>query len=166
MIDFEALTRAMLQAGVPYGLPVATYGGGPSQGVHLGVFSEPYLSLVLAGEKTVESRFSRVRSAPFQEVSPDDVLLLKAVAGPVCGIAKISAVWFYDLAHVPLADVRRQFGERICGSDSFWESQADASYVSLLELTGVKALPPIQADKRDRRGWVSLSSRQLSMELI
>lgn len=35
-----------------------------SVGIHLAIFAEPFLSMVLSGEKTVESRFSRNRCAP------------------------------------------------------------------------------------------------------
>ncbi len=35
---------------------------------HLAVMHEPYLSYVLEGRKTIESRFSRHRVAPFDQV--------------------------------------------------------------------------------------------------
>lgn len=35
-----------------------------SKNIHLGVFSEPYLTYMLKGEKTIESRFSKNRIAP------------------------------------------------------------------------------------------------------
>ena len=38
-------------------------------GMHLAVFSLPLLGLVLEGRKTVESRCSRVRCAPWAEIS-------------------------------------------------------------------------------------------------
>ena len=49
--------------------------------VHLAVFSEPYLSFVLDGVKTVESRFSRVRCAPFQQIRSGDIILVKQSGG-------------------------------------------------------------------------------------
>src|SRR4029077_16030744 len=47
---------------------------------------QPFLSLVLNGPKTVESRFSRNRCAPFGEVEGGDIILLKEVSGPIRGI--------------------------------------------------------------------------------
>ncbi len=57
-------------------------------GIHLAIFSEPYMSLVLSGEKTIESRFSRNRCAPYGEIGDGDIILLKEVAGPICGLVR------------------------------------------------------------------------------
>ncbi|RBP05022.1 hypothetical protein DFR50_1376 [Roseiarcus fermentans] len=37
-------------------------------GIHLAIFAEPFLSMVLSGEKTIESRFRRNRCAPYGEI--------------------------------------------------------------------------------------------------
>src|SRR5215210_2794220 len=65
----------------------------PSCGIHLAVFVEPFLDYVLDGSKTVESRFSVNRCAPFGKVSPGDMVLLKRAGGPVVGIARVRTVW-------------------------------------------------------------------------
>ena len=51
--------------------------GKTSYGLHLAVFLEPYLRYILEGKKTVESRFSGRRIAPYGNVQCDDVILLK-----------------------------------------------------------------------------------------
>ena len=48
--------------------------------VHLAILLEPYLQYILDGTKTVESRFSKNRIAPYNMVEPGDVVLLKKVA--------------------------------------------------------------------------------------
>jgi hypothetical protein len=131
-------------------------------GVHLAVFREPFLSLVLNGPKTVESRFSRNRCAPFGEVEGGDIILLKEVSGPIRGIGLAKSVWFYDLAIESLDQVRDRFGETICADDEFWESRRTAAYATLIELAETATLEPFACDKRDRRGWVSLRARQLA----
>lgn len=131
-------------------------------GIHLAIFSEPFLSLVLDGQKTVESRFSRNRCAPFGQVDTGDIILLKEVAGPICGLALAKRAWFYDLASEPLDRIRRRYGATICADDAFWESRRGASYATLIELAQTAAIDPLRCAKRDRRGWVSLRSRQLA----
>src|SRR5271169_6453922 len=69
----------------------------PPCAIHLAVFIEPFLGYVLDGTKTVESRFSINRCAPFGKVSQGDVLLLKRAGGPVVGITRVLAVWSYHL---------------------------------------------------------------------
>ena len=68
-------------------------------GIHLAIFAEPFLSMVLSGEKTIESRFSRNRCAPYGEIYDGDIILLKEVAGPICGLALARRIWSYDLGH-------------------------------------------------------------------
>jgi ASC-1-like (ASCH) protein len=53
------------------------------------VFIEPYLQFILDGQKTVESRFSANRSAPYQQVGKGDVVLLKRTGGPVMGVGSV-----------------------------------------------------------------------------
>jgi hypothetical protein len=130
-------------------------------GIHLAIFAEPFLSLVLSGEKTIESRFSRNRCAPYGEIEDGDIILLKEVAGPICGLALARRIWCYDLVTEPIDRIRRRFGAGIRADDEFWSSRADALYATLIELDAPTSIAPVTCDKRDRRGWVSLRSRQM-----
>jgi hypothetical protein len=131
--------------------------------VHLAIFSEPFLSLVLEGRKTMESRFSRTRCAPFNQVRDGDVILIKQVAGPICGLTLAKRAWFYGLMHEPLDRIRARFGGMICGDDAFWEGRRDASYATVIELAETIAIDAFPCTKRDRRGWVALRSPQLAL---
>ena len=66
--------------------------------VHLAILLEPYLQYILDGTKTVESRFSKNRIAPYNMVEPGDVVLLKKVAAKsISGVCVVRRVWFYRL---------------------------------------------------------------------
>jgi hypothetical protein len=132
-------------------------------GVHLAVFAEPFLSLVLDGRKTVESRFSRIRCAPFELVSEGDIILIKRVAGPICGVVLAKRVWFYALNRRTLADIRRKHSKTICADDEFWRQRRDASYATLIELAEPTSVSALSCNKRDRRGWVPLRSPQIPL---
>jgi hypothetical protein len=134
----------------------------PGIGLHLAVFAEPYLSKALCGEKTIESRFSRNRCAPYDAVGYGDILLLKAVGGPICGLARVRRAWFYDLSLQPLTYIRDTFGEGIGAGEDFWAARCDAAFATLIELTDPIAIDPVACGKRDRRGWVSLRDRQMA----
>lgn len=69
--------------------------------------------------------------------------------------------WFYGLVTEPIERIRNRFGPGICADDEFWASRADALYVTLIELDAAISIAPVSCNKRDRRGWVSLRSRQL-----
>jgi hypothetical protein len=133
-------------------------------GIHLAIFAEPFLSMVLSGEKTIESRFSRNRCAPYGEIDDGDIILLKEVAGPICGLVLARRIWCYDLGTEPIDRIRHRFGPGICADDEFWSSRADALYATLIELDAPASIGAVSCDKRDRRGWVSLRSRQMAFD--
>jgi len=124
---------------------------------HLAIFREPYLSAVLDGRKTVESRFSKNKCAPFGRVKEGDIILLKRSGGMIVAWAKAGCVWSYDagLSRLPIKEIRQRFGKRLCIDDvAFWKAKAAARYATLIELCDVTRLDPTPFPKRDRRGWV------------
>lgn len=125
--------------------------------LHLAIFVEPYLTFILEGRKTVESRFSSVRCAPYDKVHPGDVVLLKKAGGPVSGICRVDSAWFYEVDRSSLQEIRREFAARICPADStFWAAREDKSFATLISLADVARLPEFVVGKRDRRGWVTI----------
>lgn len=53
--------------------------------IHLGVFTEPYLSLMLNGVKTIESRFSKNKILPYNQISKNDIVIIKKSGGQILG---------------------------------------------------------------------------------
>jgi hypothetical protein len=133
--------------------------------VHLAVLVEPYLSYVLDGTKTVESRFSTRRCAPFGRVESGDIVLLKSASGPVMGLMEVSRMWSFDLRSKPIGDIRAKFGAELRADDDFWEAREAAEYATLLRVHAVRAVPPLACPKKDRRGWVVLSSTRDQLKL-
>lgn len=126
-------------------------------GLHLAIFVEPYLTYILEGRKTVESRFGVHRRAPYGQVAPEDVILLKRSGGPVTGICLVSDVWFYNVNVESWQDLRTEFAEALCAQDpEFWETRKNASFATLMRLSYVRSIDPVAVPKKDRRGWVVL----------
>jgi hypothetical protein len=134
-----------------------------SVGLHLAVFAEPFLSLVLDGRKTCESRFSRTRCAPFDQIRQGDIIMLKEAGGPVCGLVLATRALFFNLHHEPIDRIRAQYGETICADDNFWDQRRRATYATLIELREPVSINDFSCNKRDRRGWVALTPPQLSL---
>lgn len=123
-------------------------------GIHLAVFTEPYLTYVLEGKKTVESRFGVTRQPPFERVNPGDILILKRSSGPVCGICRIGRVWFYHLDSKTWPEIER-FSEALCMDGSeFWKKRKAASYATLMQIKDVHCIEEIKIAKLDPRAWV------------
>ncbi len=132
--------------------------------VHLAILLEPYLQYILDGTKTVESRFSKNRIAPYNMVEPGDVVLLKKVAAKsIAGVCVVRKVWFYQLNPDTWSQIRDGFSKALRADDpSFWERRQKAQFATLMRIAEVHPLPFIEVPKRDRRGWVILRSHRQS----
>jgi hypothetical protein len=118
----------------------------------------PYLRALLDSRKTIESRFTRHRVAPFEQVTSGDVVFFKPAAAPVVAAGFVTDALHIQLADVPLTEVARRFGEAIAPADqSFWTDRAGAKFATLLTMGEVIPIPPMSIVKRDRRGWVVLN---------
>lgn len=135
--------------------------------LHLAVMVEPFLQLMLEGKKTIESRFSANRCAPYGRVQPGDVILLKRTGGPIVGLCRVSNRWFYELDPKSRETIKEKFARAMCAeSPKFWKEREKASYATLMRVNRVHPINPIRFQKRDRRGWVVLKeySQQLALE--
>jgi hypothetical protein len=129
-------------------------------GVHLAIFVEPFLTAVLDGRKTVESRFGVHRRPPYRCVDAKDIILIKRSGGPIVGVAQAGAATFHELSPAVLSDIRERFAFQLFALDEdFWESRADKQYATLIELNDPAEVTPFPFPKRDRQGWVIIDRR-------
>lgn len=134
--------------------------------IHLGIFVQPYLDHILNGRKTIESRFSATRIAPYRSAAPGDVLLMKEAGGPILGMCRIARAWFYRLDPASWREIRDTYAAAMCAEDpDFWSRREGAAYATLMELSDVRGLPPIEIPKADRRGWVVLKEVVQQLDL-
>lgn len=130
-------------------------------GIHLAIFVEPYLEFILQGKKTVESRFSLNRIAPYQRVRKGDVILLKRSGGPIIGLCEISKVWNYELDPKSWKYIKKEFTYSICAQDpQFWLTRKDASYATLMKIKHPLEIDPVYWPKKNRMAWVVLHNGQ------
>jgi hypothetical protein len=132
----------------------------PGSQMHLAVLQEPYLSLILSGDKRHESRFSRTRRAPYRAIEPGDLILLKQDSGPIVGTCRAGDIRFFDLDEKSLPRLRRQYSDSLCVNDQFWRDRVDVRFATIIELRDVMAIDPVPCFKRDQCGWVILSRRR------
>ena len=129
-------------------------------GIHLAILVEPYLSYILEGKKTIESRFSQNRQTPFERVFAGDILILKRSSGPIAGLCLVSDSWYYRLKPETWTEIEK-FRHALCMDDSqFWQDKRKALYGTLMRLSAIERLPPLQTTKIDPRGWVTLRDKE------
>ena len=143
---------------------------GPARNsLHLAIFSEPYLELLIAGKKTVESRFSRNFVPPYKFINQGDLVLLKRTGAEVVAIASVAKTHFLERNDPSWANLRTGYQEALCATtDEFWNHVSDSWFGSLIWFDRIKPLPLLRCDKQDRRGWVILkpATTQLSLNFL
>jgi len=84
--------------------------------LHLAVLTEPFCSWLLEGTKTIESRFSRVRCAPYGTLAEGDIVAVKKTGGPVTGAFQAGTVRSYQLTPVRITELRDQYAAQLTSS--------------------------------------------------
>ena len=123
--------------------------------IHVAVMAEPFLTFLLEGKKTIESRFSKHAIAPYRQIKPGDLVLVKRTGGPVTGYFTVGKVLELQLGRTSLERIKTDYGSAICADASFWEAQQNKRYATLITVQDVHSMHPIPLAKRDRRGWVT-----------
>ncbi|UCD52032.1 MAG: ASCH domain-containing protein [Phycisphaerales bacterium] len=128
---------------------------------HLVILKKPYLDLILSGEKTIESRLTKGKTAAFGRVQAGDKLFLKASGGPVSATATVADVKYYpNLTRPQIVEIKQQYGPQIGGSDAVWETLMDRTCGFLVWLGDVRPIAPVRIDKKDWRAWVVLTKEK------
>jgi len=130
---------------------------------HLVVLKGPYLDAALAGTKRVESRLSRTRCAPFGQVAPGDVLLLKESCGPLRACARAGRVLTYaNLAPADVEELRRRHNHLIAGPAAYWRDKRRARFATLVWLEEVEPVPLglFDVPKLHGAGWRRLGAKE------
>ena len=109
---------------------------------HVAVMVEPYLTRILEGKKTIESRFSRNRIAPHGRVHEGDIVLLKKSGGPIVGFFRVNEILSFKIdSPADLADIREQYATALCVNESLWESKRDSRFATLLPISNLHVFP-------------------------
>lgn len=129
--------------------------------VHLAIFNEPFLSLIFAGKKTIESRFSKNKISPFYKAKKGDIVFIKKSGGAVLGYFIVGDAHYYNMPKdEELKAIKNKYSEGICtfATSDFWERRISARYISLLEIVAIKKIHPFSIDKKDRQAWAIINN--------
>jgi hypothetical protein len=125
--------------------------------LHLAILQQPYLDRIVAGTKTIESRFNAKRAAPYGKVALGDLVLLKESGQPVSYYFFAGEVHTFDLNEIPLDTVRHRYSDAIYTKDpeQFWQAKSSSRFCTLVTVDQRGPLLPLAVDKKDQRGWVT-----------
>ena len=122
---------------------------------HIAILRQPFFDLILRGEKTIESRWSMHRIAPYEKVNVGDIILLKETGKDVTAQAKVSKIEYFELTPMVVEKIRMQYGKQI-GMQYFtnYDKILQKKFCTLIWLEDVKIIPPIKVPRSNGAGWL------------
>lgn len=125
---------------------------------HLAILHRRYLDAILTGDKTVESRLSKNRCAPFERVEQGDLIYFKESSGPVRACAMVASVEYHeDLTPAAVGRLERAHNGSVRGEREYWLLKREARYATLIWLEEVREIDdwPV-VPTMNGRGWLCL----------
>ena len=129
---------------------------------HLCIFPSGWIELILTRQKYIESRFTKVRCAPFGKVSEGDIVYMKERGGAVKGMFTVAKVETYEnLTARQRDDIFEKYHHKIFAGaqwiNTVPERWWDAEHATLIHIrTPIAFENPRPFPKRDPRAWVVL----------
>lgn len=128
---------------------------------HVAVLHEPYIRAILDGSKTVESRLSKMRCAPFGAVNPGDVIYFKLSGGPFALQAVAHEIESHDdLSPNAIDRLRKRLNRHVGAPREYWRAKRSArcaTFIWLRDIRPIERGPIIPA--LNGRGWLVLGER-------
>jgi len=105
---------------------------------HVVILRREHVAPILDGHKTVESRLTRNRVAPFGLVAPGDHLFPKVAGQRYFAAAVASDVDSHDnLTPATVDQLKARYNDRVLGDDDYWQAKRDARYATFITLIDV-----------------------------
>ncbi len=126
---------------------------------HLAIFKGEGADKILTGKKTIESRFSKSKIAPFGAISKGDLVYIKQSGGKIIGQFRVKKVIFIDgLDDGEMVEIRKRYEGQIATDEAYWKGKIGAKYATLIFIGDSSRFitSPIKPVKKDLRGWMVL----------
>lgn len=109
--------------------------------LHVAIIRADLVREMLAGAKTIESRLSRARRAPFGCVQPGERIYFKITGGPFAATALVHRVDSFDnLEPADIRAIRRLYNPRIRGAHPYWHAKRLSRFASLFWLEQIQPI--------------------------
>ncbi len=118
------------------------------------------------GQKSIESRWYGRKQAPWETISPGDVVYFKNAGEPVTLQAQVNKIrYFSDLTPQRVHSILEQYGGEI-GIEpkqlsTFYERFKHKRYAMLIYLKNARHIPPFEIDKTGygaMSAWISVEN--------
>ena len=125
---------------------------------HLAILRQPFLNMILSGEKTIETRWSMHKIAPYNKLSIGDEILLKETSKDVIATAKVKDFKYFELTPHIADEIKQKYGKEI-GVYKFenWENYRNKKYCTLIWLENVEKVKPFKVKRSNGAGWIVIN---------
>ncbi len=133
---------------------------------HLAILTPGWIELIFDGSKTIESRFTKVRCAPFGKVNTGDIVYMKESGGLVKGMFTVAKVeTFENLTEGQICDLfYKEYREQIFSSLSASMQRPPDKWLTAKHATLIHVSEPIEFDnpfayrQKGRSAWLVLDA--------
>ncbi len=136
---------------------------------HLAIFTPKVINAILSGKKTIDSRFSKHKIAPFMSLSAGDLVYVKAPGEEINAQFRVKKILYFEAFEKEDFDqIVAQYWNKIGwgdqkDEDTFKkEKREGAKYATLIWIDEVEQfiVPPVRIRKSDNRAWVVLKTAE------
>ncbi len=125
---------------------------------HLAIMDKHTIDMILNGEKTIESRFSKYKISPFNKVKVNDKIYLKESGKKIVASFEVAGVIYFDnLNPKKIIKIKRDYNNLIKAPDIYWNKKLKSNYGTLIYIKNAKKIKPIIINKKGRQGFVSFN---------
>ena len=126
---------------------------------HIAILRKKYFNLILSGKKTIESRFSYNKIAPYKQVEVGETIYLKESGKNITAKARVKDVKFFELNPAIVEDIRVKYGADIGVTDvGAWEETKQKRYGTLVWLENVETINEIKVNRSCGTAWFVLEN--------
>lgn len=126
---------------------------------HLAIFQNDGAEKILSGKKTIESRFSRAKIAPYGVISSGDLVYIKPSGGEIIGQFRVTKVITFDgLDSKDIQEIKEKYGKGLNVDENYWKGKENCKFATLIFIGNSSRFitSPVKIPKKDLRGWVVL----------
>lgn len=131
---------------------------------HLAILSKEgdFLNKILNKEKTLESRWSKSKRAPFDKIKERETIYFKESSKSVIAKAQASKIIFFsDLTEDKIYEIYAKYNKQLCIDEGYKQRIKGSKYCTLIYLTDVKQIAPFNIHKEgfgSQTAWIAVPS--------
>jgi len=111
--------------------------------------SKDWLDKIISGEKTIESRWTKNKIAPFEKISKGDKIYFKVSGKPVSAAANVCSVSFFNNPGAEgIRKILEKYSRQIGVEMSFYNQVKNKRYCTLIKINNARKISPFTIDKK------------------